>query len=300
MDVYGAEKHLKKLFSYIQDVADNKPYMYQKSKDRLRGMAVTCNEVVKLISEILQDETLQQEGNEFEDFDKEAISTFVSSVESELVRLRSFIDVNELPQEPAKQEYSKMSSHYRKQVLLNYRISLKSMSEYTGNNRVVKDICSLLWRWFDIRFYSSLQTHPKFRYNIRRMRSWVVSIILCYAKHIMNGTESDFFDMFDDWFKLIESSEAGNKYAVPYEVYVIDKSISPSDVTLTAVVLYDVLLDCGLDKLCLNDPFDIYFNDSYMYDICAELNPTELDGYVNYKEDDKVLDVCKIGGVSDK
>ena len=46
---------MDKLLTYVKNVADSKPRMYQKSKDRLRDIAGTCQKVIQIISEILQE-----------------------------------------------------------------------------------------------------------------------------------------------------------------------------------------------------------------------------------------------------
>ena len=59
MDIYIAKQHIDKLLNYVEDIAENKPNMYQKSKVRLKNIADTCAQVVSVISEILEDDSCE-------------------------------------------------------------------------------------------------------------------------------------------------------------------------------------------------------------------------------------------------
>ena len=70
MDIYGAEKAIANLKTYVQDVYECRPGMYKKSKDRLRDIAGTCSEIVDLISVIVEDASLSSEVNGYDDYDE--------------------------------------------------------------------------------------------------------------------------------------------------------------------------------------------------------------------------------------
>ena len=70
MDIYGAEKAIAKLKTYVQDVYECRPGMYKKSKDRLKDIAGTCSEIVDLISVIVEDASLSSEVNGYDDYDE--------------------------------------------------------------------------------------------------------------------------------------------------------------------------------------------------------------------------------------
>ena len=73
MDIYTAEIQIKRLLEYFEDIEEKKPLMYQKSKDRYRDLASNCLQVVRVISNILQDETLMNDDVEFSGSQKKDI-----------------------------------------------------------------------------------------------------------------------------------------------------------------------------------------------------------------------------------
>ena len=93
MDINSAEKSLKKLLTYATDLANTKPKLYQKSRDRLTDLVATCNEIVTLISSVLQEETMFTEVNEFPSNAKLANSDIfatLDTMQAQIDQIRSF------------------------------------------------------------------------------------------------------------------------------------------------------------------------------------------------------------------
>lgn len=284
MDIYSAESHVKRLLSYVEGIADEKPRMYEKSKNRLRDLADTCNQVVLVISEILQDEVLNDDREEFEDTNSDVVE-LLDSMEDQLIKLRQFTSSN-----PAETSSKSNQLNYRmdkKKIISEYRKWLMSASDnYLGC--IYADECAeMLWTWFDTRFYKTI-SGSSFRYNMKKFPMWIRDFVVVYGKSVHDGSSEDFMNDFRHWISLIENTDARNKFAVPYPVYQFGKNVDSGMLTLESVVLWDMLLDKGLMNLCFLDN-DLHLDEYCIYNLVGDKCPEELDKYVDYKHDPSIL-----------
>lgn len=301
MDIYIAKEHMDKLLSYVQNLADTKPRMYQKSKDRLRDIAQTCQKVVEMVSEILQEEMLDDcfEDNSDSDFKNTEILNMVKCMQSELNNLKQFVQYTptHVDLDTAKRDIEIMKSSNslstldRKSIMSEYKVTLKNLSESYVEFPQISDLCKLLYTWFDCRFYKSMKVSSNFRYNIRRIPTWICDIVSVYGKSIDNECEKDFIHSFYDWLDNI--CETGSKFAVPYEIYEFDVD-SKKNISMTSVVIWDILLELGLSKLCKFDNSEVYLSEDILYNLCMKHSPNNLDKYRNYKVDRSILSECKL------
>lgn len=310
MDIYIAKEHMDKLLTYVSDIADNKPKMYQKSKNRLKDIAITCQKVVEIISEILQEEMLDDcfEHSDDSDVKNEEIIDMVKHMQAELLNLKQFVQYTPCSEDSpvdlqlAKNDIelvknkdvnlSTISTVDRKSAMAEYKTTLHRLSEKYVEFPQVNDLCKLLNRWFETRFYTSMKVSSNiFRYNIRRIPSWICDIVAVYGKHIESDSCNDFIHSFYDWCDDLEVNPC--KYAVPYEVYEFDTD-TDKKINLSSVVIWDIMLDMGLSNLCKPEKSELYLTDELMYNLCMKYSPEELDDYQNYKVDPSVVTKCNI------
>lgn len=282
MDIYSAEIQVKKLLNYVQSLSDSKSRMYQKSKDRLKELANTCNQVVAVISQLIQDEALvNSDSDEFSRSDPTDFKSVLDSMESQIAELRQFI-------EPPKQNSSNLiSTNDRKKALFAYKTCLNTLSNSSMKVLEAEDCSRLIWNWFSARF---LNTSSTFRYNMKKLPSWIRDIVIFYGYHVENRSVAKFKSDFNSW---IDSIRTGNNYAVPYEIYQFEKSPNPEIVTLTSVVLWDLLLDGGLRQLCC-DNSDIYPSEECVYSLVGKLDSNVMNPYTNYNYDTDILRKCNL------
>lgn len=284
MDIYGAEIQVNKLLNYVKSLSDAKPRMYQKSKDRLKELANTCNQVILVISEILQDEALINNDNEeFGGSDNTDFDSVLTSMENQITELRQFLS-SPKSSDPVATDIS--STNMKKTALYTYKKCLFSLS---NSNFIVTEAesCSkLLWSWFNHRF---LEGPTTFRYNMKRLPGWIRDIVILYCYHLELGTIENFELSFQKW---IDSINENNNYAVPYEVYQFDTSPSSEVVTLTSVVMWDILLDGGLRTLCSDDSSGLYLSEDCIYSLVGSLNSDVMNPYKNYQYDGSILKKC--------
>lgn len=300
MEIYSAEACVKKLLNYVQDLAQKKPNMYAKSKERLRGLALTCEQVVSVISDILEEEILSRDIDEFDNSSNTDLVSMFKSIRSDVDKLEKFVTFDTNPE--SNSNTSVLSTNTRRAILTKYGNTLRTLSEKYIEYVPVSDCAKLLWNWFDTRFFKTAKTSPNFKYNIRRIPRWICCIVILYSKHLSEGTQDIFVSDFNSWCESLNYSQSNSKFAVPYEVYQLDKSLNPDLLTLTAVVMWDILLDSGLSKMCTDDENDLYLQDTFIYDLCVKHKPNILDDYVNYHTSMEILHECKItrNGGTDK
>lgn len=280
MDIYSAGTSIKKLLNYVEDLADSKPRMYEKSKDRLKEIATTCNKVVEVISEILEDEVLKEDSVEFGQSSE--LIVLINDMQQQMNKLQKFTQGVSVDDEKHA-EYTAISSKTRKKALKSYTDCLSKLSEIETSYPFADRCAKLLWTWFNVRFLQTVYG-TNFRYSMRRFPEWIQGVVILYGKAIHDNEVGSFEDKFQDWLNAIITTDAKDKYAVPYEVYQFNKTHDPALITLDAVILWDILLDCGLRDLCTKDKDDLYMNEYDVYDLADKLSPQVLDNYCNYEK----------------
>lgn len=288
MDINSAELQVNRLLTYVKELADSSHKMYGKSKTRLRDVATTCSEVVRIISVILEEQSLASpEESEFTQPVNSDITDLLNGMQSELNRLKAFVAApSATPASP-----NNVSAVSRKQAINDYNSVLSSLSCASIDIPIARNCAQILSRWFDVRFVQRSQ-NANFHYNIRRLSEWLRDIVIVYGYNVSIGNEDRFIAMFDEWCMNVQSDQ-DNTYAVPYFIYLFNRDQDPQQITLTAVVLWDILLDNGLSRLCTNT-IDLYPSEDSVYRLCGQFNPSILDAYVDYKTNPAILTRCNL------
>lgn len=281
MDIYSAEIQVNKLLNYVKSLSDAKPRMYQKSKDRLKELANTCNQVIVVISEILQEEALTEDQNEFEGSEVKDFNTVLNSMEDQIAELRQFLS--------SPKSASSSTSSSRKQVISKYSKCLNLLAKSNVSVVEAEDCGKLLWSWFRARF---VEGSVNFQYNMKRIPGWLRDIVVLFGYHLESGSLDQFKGNFYSWIASI--STKGNTYSVPYEVYMFDKDPDPDMLTLTSVVIWDILLDYGLKELCDDPSSEFYPSEDCVYSLVGSLRGSVMDPYQNYQYDPTILDRCNL------
>ena len=210
-------------------------------------------------------------------------------MEKEVQKMKDFIGY-----EPAS-SVPRITSEYRIQTLLKYEQVIKSTSLSDIPYEGVRNCSKLIWLWYEARFSHSSELHPNFRYNIRRLKDWLLSIVILYGKYHESGDTYKYIQMFHSWINDLDKPKY-DKYAVPYEVYSVSRNVSSSDLTLTSLVIWDVLKDFGYSEL-FKFGGELVPKEEDIYDICADKNPSVLDRYRNYQFDRSIISECNLQGV---
>ena len=303
MDIHSAKLNVEKLLSYVEELSANQPKMYSKSKDRLRDIANTCNQVVTIISDLLQEEMLNEDSIEFSESSK-IVAPVLDNISYQLDAIQTFSGNANLitgygsgPSNPVAMsalldEQTALTPAIRKRVFANYTSCIAKLPSNSNRYLFAHRCANLLWSWFKTRFHDSV-SNTSFKYNMRKFPEWVQGFVVMYGKAIHDNRVANFEYEIQSWVNNIMTSEARDKYAVPFPVYQFCKRREPSDLTLDAVVLWDILLDCGLDELCTADKQDLYLGQNDIYNLCDSLNPSVLDNYCDYSSHPEIFKILR-------
>ena len=91
MDIRGAKAHVKRLLDFVENLKERQPRMYSSTKENLRELAVTCNMVVRDITELLQEESLNVTDSEFGAANDAGIGSVIQDMQMDISKLANFI-----------------------------------------------------------------------------------------------------------------------------------------------------------------------------------------------------------------
>ena len=299
VDIYSARKQVDKVLQYINNISEEDVQrMYKPSRDRLQDLAVCCNTISDTISELLQNNIRVEDnasdmalvnkgiGLELQSIDDKGYDLAVASrVDGSS---KSKVTPSKLDVSRSEQSKSKISVGNRRTIMKSYRDTLEALAKQQVDNIYVRRCAYMLWQWFETRFYKSKSIGSEFRYNIRRIGTWIQDFVVVFAYHVVHNDLVEFESSFQSWCELIQSQSC--KYAIPYEVYRVDSQPDPEDYTLCAVVLWDLLVELGLKSvLSVCDQSEVYLSPDSMYEKCLQMNPSQLDYYADYRFNPEVL-----------
>jgi len=289
MDINSAELQVKRLLGYVKDISESSHTMYGKSKARLKEVAATCSEVVRIIYTILEDETLSNMDEvEFSQSSNPDIAAVLDGMQAELNRLKSFVSTSSVSSAVSTSNTASVS---RKQALVEYAKVFETLVTKHISLRSAQKCAELLDYWFKTRFLT--KSCSNFHYNMKRVPGWIRDIVIVYGYNVNVDTEDQFIQKFEEWCRSIET-DTSNVYAVPYFIYSFNRYPDASQLTLTAAVLWDVLLDNGLSQLCSLSDNEMYPTEDCVYRLCGQYNPGVLDAYEDYKMNSELLKKCKL------
>ena len=276
MNVQSAEKQINKLLDYVREIHSKNPTMYEKSKRRLNNISLTCNQIVHLISEILETEILanpddtQEFGGEVE----QNILYSVLSMEESLCQLKRFVTNNV-------SEF-KTSGSYHTDIISRYLcIFTTSSSAYTEvRDKNIKGIIYLISVWLNLRFrfYGG-----DFKYNISDLAKWIRDIVVVYGYHVEHDTQEEFSSKFVRWCNGLHDASI---YGVPYEVNSLSRNtqLYKKYLTSSSLLLWDKLIAFGADELCTVSVDDGYISEDDIYRLCEIYKPELVEEYENLKQ----------------
>jgi hypothetical protein len=303
MDLNGAEKSVQKLLIYLQSVADSDSRLYDKSKQKLKGISDMCVEVVKTVSDILQTEMLKDNDiQEFENSPDKELQSQVKILSDEVDKIKTFVQVDNTPTTNIEtlswtdeNNNMKMTTSEMRKVVSTYRTCLYQLARFNSNIKVVNDCFSIIWKWFEARILTKHENAPPFHYNVYRFKGIIYATVILLGYYIEHNDYDGFFDMFNNWIHTLNLSESSNKWIAPYQIYQLERELTYEYANLTSVVIWDLLLDNGLMQLCnLESKYDVYLHKNKLWDMIEQLNPNILDNYINYKDDPTILSKLNI------
>lgn len=301
MDLNSATKNIHKVLSYIKSISNSDSNLYDKSKQKLNDISNICIECVKEISNILQNESLCDDEFEFEmnpnsdtnlnlqnqidilSLEVDKLKVFLNQGNVDTKNISNMNSNNLKTSSIITYDYNdNLSASDLSNIVKNYKFILNRTSMNNCKFNIINRCTRILWVWFDSRILKNYDIAPKFHYDVHRFKTIIYAFIISMGHHIENNDFDEFEESFDNWVQSLEFSSESNKWIAPYEVYEIERGNISNYVNLTSVIIWDIILDCGLYELC-DKQSSIYLDKNSIWDITSKFNLDILDNYFDYK-----------------
>lgn len=117
-----------------------------------------------------------------------------------------------------------------------------------------------------------------------------------YGYHFEHNSVPICQQQFDEWVsELGKSQKITTQCATPWQAYQIEIQDDPQYANLTAVVIWDVLMDTSLKQLCDKRIVeDSCLSESGVWNKTEKLNPDVLDRYMDYKIHPDILSTIRL------
>jgi len=159
---------------------------------------------------------------------------------------------------------------------------------------VANRCANVLWRWFEGRINKKYAHTKPFNYNIVRIKDVIYDLVIFFGYKFEQGGYDEFARQFGEWLKDLGIDIKSNTWIAPYEVFQMERrgrNLDPKYANITAVVIWDVLLDNGLDTLCrINAPENVLIDENEIYNRINTANAKVLDLYEHYKNDPTIIE----------
>lgn len=170
--------------------------------------------------------------------------------------------------------------------MMVYTTAFSALTQHTEMYDTVQSLTELIYKWYVVRFCSD--RYLVNGYNTERFHEWVENFVIGFGKHLYNGTLDAFVLDITTWCSSVLLQN--DQYIVPKTVYKYSTDLQITDVSLSALVIWDILYDNGLKDI--DDTFkkSAIFNRFSMFN--SDFNGTE--NYTSYKLNPSVLSIAKI------
>ena len=187
-------------------------------------------------------------------------------------------------------------SESKKDAIACYSRCLSNLNKTNHSISRVAGCIDIIWRWFRCRILTPHDASGPFYYNIEMIPNIIYLLVVTYGKALKTDDVDSYMERFDKWVDSLDKDPQSNRWIAPYEIYSLEKGgLSPSDVNLESVVLWDILIDSGLRELCDKScKLPWYLKENWVWDITESKNSSELDRYVNYQDDPGILEKLNI------
>lgn len=288
LEIYPSEVAANKISKHLDKMISVKPRVYRKTLLRYKKLAYLLLECVTKIVRMLQAEMLlSSEDTEFQElateFDTEQIDELRDSVDE----LGNLVDRKQSP------ETQKLNA----ETLKIYKDVFKEGSKCDFGYQEVNECAKLLDYWITHRFSG---VNPNFKYQIKQLPIWAIFIIIAYGKNHATGYTTNFVQEFKEWCDGLDDNTS-NCWALPYNVFNMTKTLDPSNFTLDAVIIYDILIESCYCKLTDGK---IPLDSSYIAKLVKEYQPSKVHDvrtrFTRQKELIQLLNLHSTQEVTDK
>lgn len=230
LEIYPSEVAAKKILAHMDQMLKDKPKVYKKTIIRYKKLAELLIKILNKINQFIESETL------------------LTSDETEFNELSKPLDDNVMPFEHISTSAEEFDGMHTSAQKYNTSVNIGKISTIlqTGANidfgyEEINQCARLVNMWFQSRIPKSA-SESDFRYNINQIPLWISHIIITYGRYFDLGKVYDLEQEFTYWCEEIKE-DPHNTYRVPYCVYNTTRSDDTKEFSLSAVLIYDVLLE---------------------------------------------------------
>lgn len=250
IEVSRIQTHADKINDQLSSILSEHPQIYAKTRDRYKKLAISLLSSVEKIAAILEEDSLATLDNDrFEfsnnDFNISDLYDAMKHASNRIALCNNFLAASS----------EDVCNSINKITLKKYGQVLEQASAHDFGYSEVNECASVLHKWFKSRFSNN---DPTFKYNIAYIPQWITDIVILYGKYQSVDDTCSFIDMMYSWCDSL--SDKSNKWATPYEVHNLSKSVDPSSYTMNAVLVGDILMDEVLYQLTESNAPDIVAN----------------------------------------
>jgi len=287
VELNSIESHMEKVVQYLEELSKSDKKLYAKTRTRLGDLNTQLCHSVELISQILADNLLKQDtefGENLGELNDEAISinNDISSTMSHVTQLNTFIDRS-----------ASMSA--KRNIILKYKTVLREVANRPIEYSHVTQCAKLIDKWFNCRFYLSLNFDKNFKYRIEMIPQWIVDIIILYG-YCLSVSDFSEIEQFNRWCDNVGSGVITTTYAVPYSIHRISRNMTKDYVTFSGLGLYDLLLDSGYSALDCSELNGVVLSPYLVKDKFLAYCPDIVEDYTYCGDDESLLRRYKLIG----
>lgn len=281
LEIYPSEVAARKISKHLDKMAEVKPRVYQKTLLRYRKLAFLLLECVTKIVNMLQSEVLLSSGDM--EFQELVADTDIEQIDE----LRDSVDaLGNLMEKRSSPESRKIAGDTLKQ----YRAIFKQAAEYDFGYVEVNECAQLMNYWMTHRFSGF---NSNFKYQIKQLPVWASFVVIAYGKYHSIGETAKFVTEFKIWCDSLDG-DMSNCWALPYNVFNMTKTLDPSNFTVDALVIYDLLVDgCLYQLLEQKIPMDASYVAKLLKEYRPDMTHTVRTRFTHQKE--LVASICLHG-----
>lgn len=247
-----SEVAANKIQRHLQDLLNTRPRVYRRTLTRYIDLAYILLDCIDKILKFLTSELLSASSDkEFDELTTSAEDNAdIMEIREKLQNTTNLLDsYSQLGKRSNSSEENDKSCSNAETIKI-YGNTFSQGAMINTGYKEVNQCADLINYWYITRIQYMTIRHRA--YQNLQIPNWIGFIVLMYGKAHANGTQDQFVDWFKSWCDNA-NNDFSNKYAVPKELTLLRKHLYPNDLTLDALIIYDILLDkCYSDLTSLD------------------------------------------------
>lgn len=247
-----SEVAANKIQRHLQDLLTKRPKVYRRTLTRYVDLAYILLDCIDKILKFLTSELLSASSDkEFDELTPSAEDNAdIMAIREKLQNTTDLLDsYSQMGKRLNSSEDTKKSCS-NTEIIKTYGDTFSQGAMINTGYMEVNQCADLINYWYSTRIQYMTIRHRA--YQNLQIPNWVGYIVIMYGKAHANGTHTEFVKWFKSWCDNA-NNDFSNKYAVPKELTLLKKHLYPNDLTLDALIIYDILLDkCYVDLTSLD------------------------------------------------